>query len=143
MTAVFEKHEIQFMYPENWKLVENNETDDFVEVSLESPEGCIWSVSVFPSETDADSLIEHCSEALNDQYEDFERFDYQGEIDQIPVIGFDANFYCLDFLVTAAARALKCGDKCLNIYYQAESRDFDKNAQVFNAITLSLVQSIR
>ena len=142
MTAVFEKHRIQFMYPESWILVENDETDDFIEVSIESPEGSFWSVSIFAENMDREALAQNCAVALEDQYEDFEQFRFEGDIAGFPAVGFDSHFYCLDFLVTAKARAVQVGDRTLNIYCQAESREFDKIEQVFQAITLSLLSSL-
>ncbi len=142
MTAEFAKHDIQFMYPENWVISENEDPTDFIEISLESPEGSIWSVSIFPENTDTNDLIENTADALKDQYQDFERSDFEGELGRFQSVGFEAHFYCLDFLVTAVAQSVSCHGKCLHIFYQAESRDFDKNAQVFDAINLSLIRSL-
>ena len=80
MTAVFENEELQFMYPENWKLSQSGETDDFVEVSLESPDGGIWSVSIFNDGTSCGQLLDSCAEALDEQYQDFERIEFSGEV---------------------------------------------------------------
>lgn len=143
MTATFDKHELHFLYPENWKLVENEETNDFLEVSLESPEGSIWSVSVFSANTEKRALVEHCAAALDEQYQDFEQFDFEGQIGGVDAVGFDSHFYCLDFLVTAKARAVDVGKRTLNFYCQAESREFDKSEAVFDAITLSLLNSLK
>lgn len=142
MTAVFDKHELHFLYPENWTLVENEETDDFYEVSVESPEGNFWSVSVFSANTEKTALIQHCAAALDDQYEDFEQFEFNGEVGGVDAIGFDSHFYCLDFLVTAKARAVSVGGRTLNFYCQAESREFDNSEAVFDAMTLSLLKSL-
>ena len=143
MTAIFEKHDLKFMYPDNWSLVENQEAEDFIEVSLESPSGSIWSVSVFDDqENSPEELVESCATALSEQYEDFERFEFQGEIAGVSTVGFDSHFYCLDFLVTAQSRAMRYQNRLMNIFCQAESREFDQNQDVFNAITQSLLKSV-
>ena len=138
MTATYDRHELRFLYPENWSISEN-EADGFVEISLESPEGTIWSVSHFPGSSPPGDLIESCASALREQYEDFEKSDFVGEVSGIPATGFDAHFYCLDFLVTAAARVFVLGDKTVLIFSQAESREFDRSRAVLDAITLSLL----
>ncbi len=143
MTAVFENEELQFMYPENWKLVQSGDTDDFVEISLESPAGGIWSVSVFNDGSSTGDLLESCAAALSEQYEDFERNDFMGEVGGIQAIGFDSHFYCLDFLVTAQVRAFELNGHTVNVFCQAESREFDKSQEVFNAITQSLLQGLK
>ena len=143
MTATFKNADLLFMYPENWRVQESFESETVYEVMLASPDGCIWAVSVFLNGSKREDLIELCATALSDQYEDFERFDWKGEVDGQDMIGFDSNFFCLDFIVTAQARAFSIGDKTFNVFCQAEDRDFDKNQQVFDAMTISLIRSVR
>ena len=107
MTATFKNAELEFLYPENWKLQESYASEEIYEVALESPDGCIWSVSVFLDGSAPAKLTEMCAEALKDQYEDFERFDWNGEITGLESIGFDSNFFCLDFIVAAQSRAFR------------------------------------
>lgn len=141
MTATFEKHGLRFLYPESWRLAEFSEAEGFHEVSLESPEGSIWSVSVFPAEAQPQQLVESCLQALKQQYNDLEASDFEGEYNGFQATGFDADFYCLDFLVTAQTRTLQHNGKTFSFFCQAESRDFEKNRDVFNAITLSLMNN--
>ena len=141
MTATFEKNGLRFLYPESWKLAEFSEAKEFHEVSLESPDGSIWSVSVFPGEAQQQQLVESCLEALKEQYDDLEAIGFDGEFNGYPATGFDADFYCLDFLVTAQTRTLKHNGKTFSFFCQAESREFEKNQDVFDAITLSLMSN--
>ena len=141
MPATFEKNGLKFLYPESWSLTEFSEAAEFHEVSLESPEGSIWSVSVFPPEAQPQQLIDSCLEALKDQYEDLEAVEFAGEYNGVAAIGFDADFYCLDFLVTAQTRTVKHSGKTLSFFCQAESREFEKSLDVFNAITMSLMNN--
>ena len=139
MTATFEKNGLRFLYPDSWTLTEYSEAKEFHEVSLESPEGSIWSVSVFPADTRPKQLIQSCLEALQDQYDDLESSDFEGDYNGFKASGFDADFYCLDFLVTAQSRTLKHNGKTFSFFCQAESREFEKNQDVFDAITMSLM----
>lgn len=141
MTSTFEKNGIRFQYPESWSLSEFGDAEDFQEVSLESPEGSIWSVSVFPGNASVGQVIETCLEALKEQYDDLESFDFSGDYNGFAATGFDADFYCLDFLVTAQTRTVKHNGKVFSFFCQAESREFEKNKDVFNALTLSLMKN--
>ena len=140
MTATFEKNGLRFLYPDSWTLAEYSDADEFHEVSLESPEGSIWSVSVFPAEAQPKQLIQSCLEALQDQYDDLEASEFEGEFNGFEASGFDADFYCLDFLVAAQSRTLQHNGKTFSFFCQAESREFEKNLDVFNAITMSLMK---
>lgn len=139
MTATYDNGQLSFQYPENWKLQENPDTSEFTEIALESPSGCIWSVSLFPADTDPRQLLETTATALREQYEDFESSATDSLIEDQLAPGFRAHFYCLDFLVTAQAQAFKLGSHTIHILAQAESREFDQFEPVFEAITVSLL----
>lgn len=143
--AIYDKHQLQFMYPENWKL--NEQAPDEIEnspreISLESPKGCMWVLMVFADGTEPDEVLHEVVQGLDQQYEDFE-FAIQppGEILGNPMISGEADFYCLDFLVTARIEVIKTQQNVLCILNQAESRDFDQMREVFLAITTSLLQA--
>ena len=141
MTAIYNKHGIEFLYPENWTLTEEIQSEDIPEITLESPAGSIWSVSLFPGSANPAELLETSAAALRDQYDDLELTEFQGNLDAFATQGFDAHFYCLDFLVTSQARTFPVHDYILHVFCQAESREFDSVNEVFDAITLSLLKS--
>lgn len=142
--TVYDKHNLQFMYPENWELQEQvaEESGSPIEVSLESPAGCLWVMIAFSPNLGPDDVLQEVIQGLQQQYEDFEfTAQPQTEMAGHPVIGGDADFYCLDFLVTALIQVIQTPDYVFCILSQAESRDFDQMKPVFQAITISLVQS--
>jgi hypothetical protein len=141
MPAKFDRSGIRFIYPENWTLQEEYGAGNFHDVSVESPEGGFWSVSVFDVDQTLNNMLDSIANTLREQYQDFERAGFEGEFGGYHCIGFDADFYCLDFLVTARARAFECQGRKIAVYCQAESRQFDKQQAVFDAMTVSLLRS--
>lgn len=141
MTATYEKQDLKFMYPENWTLTQNDDQNLPWEVSLETPSGALFSINVFPAGTDETDLVAGISSALSEQYEDAEITEASGPFHGHDAIGADAYFYCLDFLVSARARVIATGKYVYTFYYQAESREFDTNEQVFQAIAVSVLQN--
>ncbi len=143
--AIYDKHDLQFMYPENWTL--NEQAPDEIEkspreISLESPSGCIWVLLVFAGGTDPDEVLNEVIQGLDQQYEDFEcALQPAKEILGNPVLSGQADFYCLDFLVTARVDVIATDGQVFCVLNQAESRDFDKMCEVFLAITTSLLQA--
>jgi hypothetical protein len=61
-------------------------------------------------------------------------------IGEYQVDGYELNFYCLDFLITAHVLSLRSPQGQLAVLYQAENRDFDGLQPVFDAISASLLQ---
>ena len=141
MTASYEKQDLKFIYPENWTLTQNDDQDLPWEVSLETPSGALFSINVFQGGTDRAELVAGISSALSEQYEDAEITQTTEPFHGHEAIGADAFFYCLDFLVSARVRVIETDTYVYVFFYQAESREFDTNEKVFQAIAVSVLQN--
>lgn len=135
---------ISFAFPENWKLTPPDYEQLPQVISVESPEGSLWILHAFPPGNAADSLFDDVLDALKQNYEDFECDAVVTDLTPPPLQAMQADFFCLDFLVTA--RVMKfVGQRqiTLVVVQQAESRQFEKTLPVFDAITTSLVASTK
>ena len=139
MTATYEKSGLQFMYPENWTLAEDDMQSTPRTVSVQAPTGAFWSVDIYPFSIDMEQLLDQIVAAMKEEYEDLEAESATEEIGDEPATGFDLNFYCLDFLVTSQVRAFRHGHAVYLLTYQAEDREFDQLRDVFRAITASML----
>ena len=146
MTATYEKLGFSFLYPENWKLID--ELDDSMpgSVSVESPDGgAFWSLHVYPKENDPDELLKDAITTMQETYQDLEvtscepDLGNQSNIEDGPAI--EAMFYCLDFLVRARLQAVTTKDYQLLFWFQAEDRDFESQELVFKAMAISALQA--
>jgi hypothetical protein len=139
MTAKYDKLGLQFLYPENWSILEEERDDWPHRVTVQSPGSAYWELQVYPSRTSRTKLTAEVLKVMQEEYEDLESQVVTDEICQRPAIGYDLSFFCLDFLVTSRIRCL-CVDKLTYLLiYQAESREFDRQHLVFEAITQSLL----
>lgn len=143
MTAVFEKHGLNFQYPENWKLQENYSPDVALELYLLAPDDAFWSLLAYPAQTSARQLMQDVLDSLNQQYEGFESEPVSEFVAQTRLEGFDSNFFCMDLLVTSKMRSVVVDQHHLLIMSQAESREFEKHEPVFRAITTSLLTGLQ
>lgn len=142
MTARFNSLGIEFMYPENWELSQEEDTRFPRTVSVHSPHGSFWSVSTYPLSEDPVQVVEDYVDAIRKEYDEIEIEVVESD-DPLPEVetdvSLDLNFYCLDLLVTISIFAFRFGDFTMLVHYQGESRDFDSNRAVFSAITQSLL----
>ena len=145
MPGLFRKYGIQFQHPENWKVEESGEGEDELpfEVSVESPDGPIVSMTFFDPSSDPAEVLRDYLAGLQEQYEDIEMTPSDDEVAGVTGQGVEAMFYCLDFLVTAKIRWYKIDRFLVVVLEQAESREFDKQAMVFQAIKTTLLQPQR
>ena len=135
MNPNYDRAGIQFQYPENWTLSEESGTP--VEVSVQSPTGAFWSLSVHQL-GDSIFLKKEALSAILEEYKDCEVQDaceyFQGHVLQ----GHDISFYWLDLLIIAKLRLATVGQQVFVLLSQCEDREFQQLDMVFRAITASL-----
>lgn len=143
MAAEFDKLGIRFLYPENWVISEDEVASSPRSISLESPEGALWTLAIHPEASDPTELAESVLATLQaeEDYADFDIETIREDLAGFETIGYDVQFFCRHQVVSATIRALRRGTKTLLILCQCDDRDFERLAPVFTAITHSLLTS--
>lgn len=143
MPAEYRKIGIAFQYPENWTLDENDAVAGHESVTVYSPGGAFWSVSIHPFGTDPKNLAKAAVKALEEEYKELESEQAQEMIGGHELTGYDLNFYFLDLTNTAAVRCFFTPLATYAIFFQAEDREFEQIQQVFRAMTTSFLQNVK
>jgi hypothetical protein len=140
MTAEYHQHGVQFLYPDNWQLVSDDQRGWPRSVSVHSPQGAFWAVTL--DQDSAEGLLERMVELMQREYEGAECEPISRSVGRWMFSGVELHFYCLDLLVTA--QLLRCAEltQPAVLLLQGEDRDFDRLVQVFDAITLSFLQHL-
>jgi hypothetical protein len=140
MQASFDQFGIRFQYPDNWTL----EADDLLRgqgaVSVYSPGGGFWSVTVHDPHDGPGDLVGAVVDAMRNMYEELDAEETTETIDGREVPGCEMNFYYLDLTNTATVRVLESSRANYLVLYQAEDREFAELEAVFEAMTASLVK---
>jgi hypothetical protein len=141
MTATYQKHGLQFLYPENWRLSDEGWPELPCSISLESPDGsAFWSVHFYELASDPDEILKNTLDTLRETYPDLEISDCPADSTIPRESGVEAMFYCLDFLIRIRLEVVRL-DRCLALFwYQAEDRQFEQLEMVFQAIGISLIR---
>jgi hypothetical protein len=143
MTAVYDKLGLKFLYPENWTLIDESDTEMPHAITLETPDGaCSWAVHAYQPDADRDSVLKETLTTLQETYEDLEVASFDDEVGSWGASGVEALFYCLDFLIRARLLVVPTREHLLLFWFQAEDREFDKQNAVFQAMSVSLLQSL-
>ncbi len=140
MTAVFENARIRFQYPENWTLTEDNSAEP-VTITVQSPSSGFWTLVVYSEDHDPDELIDQVVSAMDAEYQALESTSTTFELGDVTAPGYEMDFSCLDLIVSAKTFAFCHNNLTLLILWQGESRDFVQLELVFQAITVSMLQS--
>lgn len=142
MTARYEKLGVQFRYPANWQITDEDAVSWPRTVSLQSPGGGFWSLMVYRSDdTDPSELTEEVLSTMRKEYDGLEASEILEQFEDVNATGYDMHFHCLDFVVNARVLGVRVGQQILLMIWQAEDRDFEQLEPVFRAITTSLFQA--
>ena len=139
MTAEYNRHGIQFLYPENWVLADEQLDGAPRSVSVQSPSSAFWSVDIHPFSADQDAILGQTLDTMREEYEELEVVEVQEQICGEDAHGLDLMFWCLDFAVACRIRFFRHGHATFVLTYQAEDREFEDLKAVFAAISTSLL----
>jgi hypothetical protein len=142
MPAEFNKMGISFLYPDNWVLDENDAKAGQESVTVFSPGGAFWSVSVHPISTDPRRLVKSALKAMEDEYKELEIDPIRQTISEQTMIGYEISFYYLDLINTAQVLSFRGRGASYAVFWQAEDRELKSIQDVFLAITTSFVSSL-
>jgi hypothetical protein len=143
MPARFHKLGISFQYPENWTLDDSDAVLGRKSVTVYSPGGAFWSVSIHTSEAEPAKLAAAAIEAMRQEYPGLEAEDAQETIAGHELVGYNLAFYYLDLISTALIRCVQVAHTTYTIFCQAEDREYLQLEKVFQAMTISLVSSLK
>ena len=143
MPAEFNRLGIRFLYPDNWTLDENDALAGHRSVTVYSPGGAFWSISVHPKSTDPVKLAQAAVDAMQDEYRELEVEQIRETIAGREMVGFYLSFYYLDLVNTACVRCLRTDRATYTVYCQAEDREFNRIDKVFLAMTASFLSHLK
>ncbi|MBN1912696.1 MAG: hypothetical protein JW818_23440 [Pirellulales bacterium] len=142
MPLEFNKWGIRFSYPDNWTLDEDGTSAECRTVTVASPGGGFWTLSVLPRGSNPSELVETTIAAMREEYKDLEVEAISEEMAGQDLIGYDLNFYYLDLTNTTQVRAVRGDRATYAVLIQAEDREYAQMADVFRAITTSFLQNM-
>lgn len=142
MPADFDSLGIRFEYPDTWILDQEDALAGRKSVTVYSPGGAFWSISIHPHRADPLKLADAAVKAMLEEYEEVEIEKIEEAIGGRQLVGYDLNFYYLDLTNTATVRCLRTRRATYAVFCQAEDREFERVREVFLAITTSLLRNL-
>lgn len=141
MPAVFEQAGIRFEYPENWSL----DSDTIVpgrggQVVVASPHTAFWHLTLYPPDMELEPLFDEALRALREEYKEIEVEPAHDFLEDREIESYDVNFIYLDLTNTCWLRGLHLPGATCVLLCQAEDREFERVAPVFQAMLASLIR---
>ena len=141
MASEYDNHGVHFLYPENWAMSEEDAAELPRIVSLESPEGALWTLAIHPASGDPAELAASVLATLEgeEDYVDFDIEPIEESLSDLPAVGYELQFFCKHQVVSARIRSIALPQATLLVLCQAQDREFEQLEPVFRAITHSLL----
>ena len=128
--------------PTSEELQEETPEPDVHCVTLQSPGSGFWMLQVMEGEAPLQHLAKEAVQSVQQDYEEVEVDEAQEDLEGVSLGGYDLQFYCLDFLVSARTLAVRAANQTYLMIWQAEDREFTELEPVFRAITTSLFENV-
>jgi hypothetical protein len=143
MPSEFRLMGISFQYPENWTLDNEDALEGRQAVTVFSPTGAFWSISIHPRSTNPMALAKEAVEAVREEYVNPDVEEIHETISGHDLVGYDMNFFVMDLTTTARVRCLRTRRATYAVFCQAEDEDLGRLERVFEAITTSLLRGLQ
>jgi len=140
MVAIYDRHGISFVYPDNWEFSEEFQGADNHCVTLQSPGSGFWMLQALQTTESPEMLAAEALRSVQQEYDDIEVVRVEEEIEGVRSVGYDLLFYCLDFIVSSKVRSFSLDNRAFVLLWQAEDKEFERTGPVFAAITTSLLR---
>jgi len=133
---------VSFEYPENWSFEVSDSESETREVTVSGPETAFWQLSRHEPTVELERLFDEALAALRAEYREIEVWPAAQEVEGRRINGYDVNFYCLDLTVTTWLRGLPTSTGTYLLVCQAEDRELQLVAPVFQAMLVSLLRGL-
>ncbi|MDZ4849328.1 MAG: hypothetical protein SGI77_08535 [Pirellulaceae bacterium] len=142
MPVTYRELDLECLYPDNWKLTEDNGDEGLIGFTIESPDAAFFSLARYPWNCAPREVLERAVPAMNEDYDQFESNPFEPQLDIPDSRGAEVNFYCLDLLVTSQLIAFTLRPYTYLVQMQAEDRTYQKLKPVFQAMLVSILRSL-
>ena len=143
MPKTYQDLGISILYPDNWLC---DEDADSRAITIESPEGAFITITRFEKKDFHDSATEsplnEAQRVMEQEYEEVESEELHKRIEDLELHGITQRFVYLDLIVTSHLLTMASQDGVYLVQIQAEDRDMTRLEQVFDAMLISIHNSI-
>ena len=107
MPTTYQQNGIELLYPDNWKVVDEDPHSDPPTVTLQSPSTGYWNLTIYPDSQNPDSLTTETVTAMQEEYDSIEVEPLECSFGKQLASGFQMQFYYLDWYLESITIIIK------------------------------------
>jgi len=135
----FEKHGVQFVYPEVWELEEEELAEDNVVILTVSGDGtCFWSLHILYDTPPPPQVVDTCIEAFREEYDDADATPVEQHFAGMPAYARDVEFSCYELMNTASLQSVRTSDFTLLGLWQGADHELEEYRTILEVMTNSV-----
>jgi len=139
---------IRFPYPTNWSVQTESWDEGTYVITVDSPEGSFWSVTIYPKGIDREESAQKILHTLKGEYDKLEHLPVHRYIADRRLTGYEVNFFYLDMTSTAMVLHFEEGDRAYVLFWQTCDRlalmgEKVSHADVFEAMTHAMMTNLQ
>lgn len=141
MAGQFDDHGIRFRYPADWEL-EDESNDERTNLTLTAPDGVAFAiVSLDATRPDPKAEADQALAAMREEYPTLEDRARTETIDGHEAIGYDAEFFSLDFVNTFSVRSFRTPRRTVVVFTQWSDAEGDEIGDRIDDIRRSIEET--
>ena len=138
---------VRFVYPKNWLVHAETLDKGTHNITVDSPEGSFWSLSIMPKGTDLLQTAKELVRTMQLEYDEMEEHEIKRYVADRVLAGYEIDFFYLDLTSTATALIYEDDERGYIVYWQtcdhlAVGRDDMSRSDIFDAMTHTLVSNL-
>jgi hypothetical protein len=128
---------IQFRYPADWTLVEQ-EDGESTSITVASRETSFWSVSLFRDSPSPQQVVASAVEAFREEYEEVDVYSSDEKMGEREGEALDVDFVCFELINSAFLRSFQTDRFTVLVLYQGFDGELTETRPLLEAISASL-----
>jgi hypothetical protein len=137
MSQLFRNYGIQFRYPDDWTLHEE-EGEEQVTLTVSRDPACFWSLTLLEDQPDPAEVLDEAIDAYREEYPDLDVSDAKAMLARRPAVACDLEFFCHDLCNTARLRAIQTPRHTLFLMCQMTDHEEGELDSAFEEMNRSL-----
>jgi len=133
----FQKHGVQFLYPDIWELDETEDADAVI-VTISSDGTCFWAIHILGNCPPPPQVVDSCVEAFKEEYDDAEASVVDSRLAEMPAYARDMEFSCYELMNTASLQSVRTADFTLLVLWQGTDHELSEYRHVLEFMTSSV-----
>lgn len=133
----YEKHGIEFSYPDIWELTEDIDGHDVV-LTVSGADTCFWTLRILPACPPPPQVVQSCIEAFQDEYEDVETEETDSKLAEMPAYSRDLAFFCMELMNAVGLRSVRTSEFTLLVWWQGTQHELAESRPILDHMTNSV-----